>query len=125
MRVYSRATETPVSETVNLREAHATIERRPVDRVATAADLKEGSVEIRETAEHVVVAKTARVIEEVVVGREATERTETINETLRGTDVEVEHVRGGTAGFQTAEQERALGAQSADDAIIKTPTKSV
>ncbi|WP_250478324.1 MULTISPECIES: YsnF/AvaK domain-containing protein [unclassified Caballeronia] len=125
VRVYSRATETPVSETVNLREAHATIERRPVDRVATAADLKEGSVEIRETAEHAVVAKTAHVIEEVVVGREATERTETINETLRGTDVEVQHVGAGTAGLKTAEQERPPGTQSADDAIVKTPTKSV
>ncbi|MDR5774517.1 MULTISPECIES: YsnF/AvaK domain-containing protein [unclassified Caballeronia] len=92
VRVYSRATATPVSETVNLRDEHATIERRPVDRPATAADLKEGFVEIRETAEHAVVAKTAHVVEEVVVGRQATERTETINETLRGTDVEVEHV---------------------------------
>lgn len=95
VRVYSRVTETPVTETVNLREEHATIERRPVDRVATAADLKGGSVEIRETAEHAVVGKTAHVIEEVVVGREATEHTETINETLRGTDVEVEHTATG------------------------------
>jgi stress response protein YsnF len=72
-----------------------------------------------------VVAKTAHVIEEVVVGREATERTETINETLRGTDVEVEHVGAGTAGLKTAEQERPPGTQSSDDAIVKTPTKSV
>ncbi|BAN26487.1 YsnF/AvaK domain-containing protein [Caballeronia insecticola] len=114
VRVYSRATETPVSESVNLREAHATIERRPVDRVATAADLTEGSVEIRETAEHAVVAKTAHVIEEVVVGREATEHTETINETLRGTDVEVERVDASPHGVQ-----------STDEAIIKAPTKSV
>jgi stress response protein YsnF len=40
VRVYSRATATPVSETVNLREEHAAIERRPVDRPATSADLK-------------------------------------------------------------------------------------
>jgi uncharacterized protein (TIGR02271 family) len=97
VRVYSRVTETPVTETVNLREEHATIERRPVDRVATAADLKGGSIEIRETAEHAVVGKTAHVVEEVVVGREATERTETINETLRGTHVEVEHTADGKA----------------------------
>jgi uncharacterized protein (TIGR02271 family) len=100
VRVYSRATETPVSETVNLREEHATIERRPADRVATAADLNGGSVEIRETAEHAVVAKTAHVIEEVVVGRESTEHTEAINETLRGTEVEVERVEGGKAALQ-------------------------
>jgi len=94
VRVYSRVTETPVSESVNLREEHATIERRAVDRPATAADLKEGFVEIKETAEQAVVAKTARVVEEVVVGKEASERTETIQDTVRGTEVEVERVEG-------------------------------
>ncbi|SAL77416.1 Stress response protein YsnF [Caballeronia terrestris] len=94
VRVYSRVTETPVSESVNLREEHATIERRAVDRPATAADLKEGFVEIKETAEQPVVAKTARVVEEVVVGKEASERTETIQDTVRGTEVEVERVEG-------------------------------
>jgi stress response protein YsnF len=34
------------------------------------------------------------VVEEVVVGKEATERTETINDTVRGTQVEVERVEG-------------------------------
>jgi uncharacterized protein (TIGR02271 family) len=100
VRVYSRVTETPVTESVNLREQHATIERYPVDRVATAADLKGGSVEIRETAEHAVVSKSAHVVEEVVVGREATDRTETINETLRGTNVEVERVEGDNAALR-------------------------
>jgi uncharacterized protein (TIGR02271 family) len=94
VRVYSRLTETPVSESVNLREEHATIERRPVDRPATAADLKEGFVEVRETAEQAVVAKNARVVEEVVVGKESSNRTETVNETVRGTDVQVERVSG-------------------------------
>jgi len=92
VRVYSRLTETPVSESVNLREEHATIERRPVDRPATAADLKEGFVEVRETAEEPVIAKTARVVEEVIVGKESGNRSETVNDTVRGTDVEVERV---------------------------------
>jgi uncharacterized protein (TIGR02271 family) len=94
VRVYSRLTETPVSESVNLREEHATIDRRPVDRPATAADLKEGFVEVRETAEEPVVAKTARVIEEVVVGKESSTRTETVYDTVRGTDVAVERAAG-------------------------------
>lgn len=98
VRVYSRATETPVSEAVTLREEHATIERHPVDRIATAEDLKAASVEVRETAEHAVVAKTAHVVEEVTVGKEASERTETINETLKGTEVEVERVEGASPG---------------------------
>ena len=94
VRVYSRLTETPVSESVNLREEHATIERRPVDRPTTTADLKEGFVEVRETAEEAVVGKTARVVEEVVVGKESSDRTETVNDTVRGTDVKVERVDG-------------------------------
>jgi stress response protein YsnF len=36
-----------------------------------------------------VVAKAARVVEEVVVGREATERTETVKDTVRRDEVEV------------------------------------
>ncbi|HEX3636320.1 MAG TPA: YsnF/AvaK domain-containing protein [Paraburkholderia sp.] len=97
VRVYSRVTETPVSESVNLREEHATIERRTVDRPATEADRKEGAVEIRETAEEPVVAKTARVVEEVVVGKESSQRTETVNDTVRGTQVEVERDAGNAA----------------------------
>lgn len=101
VRVYSRVTETPVSEAVSLREEHATIERHPVDRIATAEDLKAASVEVRETAEHAVVAKTAHVVEEVTVGKEASERTETINDTLKGTEVEVERLDERLGGDKT------------------------
>jgi uncharacterized protein (TIGR02271 family) len=101
VRVYSRATETPVSAPVSLREEHASIERRPVDRAATPEDLKEASVEVRETAEQPVIAKTAHVVEEVVVGKEAKERTENVNETLRGTEVHVEREGQRTSQEQT------------------------
>ena len=100
IRVVKRVTETPVSELVKLREEHATIERRPVDRAATEADFtnfKEGTVEIRERSEEAVVGKTARVVEEVVVGKQVTERTETVSDTVRRTDVEVERVAGKAA----------------------------
>lgn len=93
VRVYSHLVETPVSESVNLREQHAKIERHPVDRPASAADLeafKDGSIEIQETEEKAVVSKTARVIEEVEVGAEESENTETIEETVRHNEVEVE-----------------------------------
>jgi uncharacterized protein (TIGR02271 family) len=102
-RVYTRATETPVSETVTLREEHASIDRHAVDRPATAADMREGVVEVRETAERPVVEKTARVVEEVVVSKQATERSETVNETLRGTEVEVERLpQDGVSGTTAA-----------------------
>jgi len=90
LRVFSRPTERSVSETVNLHEEHAQIERHAVDRVATPADLAPRTVEIRETEEVPVVAKTARVVEEVSVAKQGTDRTEVINETLHGNEVEVE-----------------------------------
>ena len=43
-----------------------------------------------ETAEEPVVSKRARVVEEVVVQKEATERTETVRGTERHTDVDVQ-----------------------------------
>ncbi|MDB5728952.1 MAG: hypothetical protein JWQ00_2157, partial [Noviherbaspirillum sp.] len=95
IRVVRRMTETPVHESVQLREEHVNVERRPVDKPATEADFaafKEGSVELREMAEEPVVSKTARVVEEVVVGKEVSQRTEQINDTVRRTDVEVEQL---------------------------------
>lgn len=70
------------------------MERHPVDRPATEAELgnafEEKSVELRETAEEPVVAKTARVVEEVDVDKEVSTRTETVRDTVRRRDVEVE-----------------------------------
>lgn len=50
-----------------------------------------------------VVAKTARVVEEVVVGKQGANRSETVNETLRGTDVEIEDATRGTRDHGTVE----------------------
>ena len=97
VRVFQRVTEKPVHEDVHLREEHVKVERRPVDQPATEADMaafKEGSIELRETSEEAVVSKTARVVEEVVVGKDVSERTEKIDETVRRTDVEVEQLGG-------------------------------
>ena len=68
---------------------------RPVDANDLAA-FKEGTIEVTETAEIPVVAKEARIVEEVVVGKEATQRTETVHGTVRRTDVEVEQLAGQT-----------------------------
>lgn len=101
VRVYSRVTEKPVQESVQLREEHVNVERHAVDQPATEADLaafKEGSVELREMAEEPVVSKTARVVEEVVVSKDVTQETASINETVRRTDVEVEQLGASDTG---------------------------
>jgi uncharacterized protein (TIGR02271 family) len=93
VRIYSRVTEQPVEEAVRLREERVTVERRPVDRPATEADLtaaQQEVIELTETAEEPVVTRRARVVEEVVVQKEETERTETVRGTERHTEVEVQ-----------------------------------
>jgi len=97
VRVVQRMSEKPVREIVRLREEHAVVERRNVDREATGDDLSMGKdvvVEVHEKVEEPVVAKRARGVEEVVVGKEVREREETINETVRRKDVDVEKLDG-------------------------------
>jgi uncharacterized protein (TIGR02271 family) len=94
VRVRTEVQERPVQEQVNLREEHVRVERRPVDRPASEADIQRaqqsGTMEVREKAEEAVVQKQARVVEEVRVGKEVNERTETVRDTVRKTDVQVE-----------------------------------
>jgi len=94
VRVSTHVTETPVQEQVHLHEEHVKVERRPVDRAATSADtaFKEGTIEVTERSEEAVVTKQARVIEEVVISKQAHDRTETVKDTVRRTDVDVEKV---------------------------------
>ena len=92
-RIRSRVIEKPVEANVRLREEHVVINRHPANRDATEADInnfKEGDIEIRERSEVPIVEKHARVVEEVEVGKTVTEREETISDTVRRTDVEVQ-----------------------------------
>jgi uncharacterized protein (TIGR02271 family) len=105
VRVRTRVTERPIREQVNLREEHVTVERHPVDRPANPADVnsfQEATIEVQERHEEPVISKSAHVVEEVVVGKEATERTEMVQDTVRRKDVEVEG-RAGTGGYANYE----------------------
>ncbi|HEY0169446.1 MAG TPA: YsnF/AvaK domain-containing protein [Pyrinomonadaceae bacterium] len=105
VRVRTRVVERPVEEVVRLREERVNVERRPVNRALTDADLsafREGEFELRERSEEAVVDKSARVVEEVAINKEVGERTETVRDTVRSTDVDVEQtgdvkVRGASA----------------------------
>jgi stress response protein YsnF len=95
-RLRSRIVERPVEENLRLRQERVRIERVPVNRPATEADLasfQEGSIELTEYAEVPVVSKEARVVEEVNIGKEVEEHDETIRETERRTDVQVDEFR--------------------------------
>lgn len=97
VKVRSYVVEEPVSEDVSLREESVQVERRPADRAMSqgeADDLfRERTIEVEERGEEAVVSKTARVREEVAVGKTVEERTETIRDNVRRTEVEVEDER--------------------------------
>ena len=108
-RVRSYVREVPVHEQVSLREEHVDVERRPVSgERLSAADasglLQERTIEMTETAEEAVVAKEARVAEEVVVRKTADQHVEQIEDSVRRTEVDVQEGVTGTDrsafGFQ-------------------------
>ncbi|MCA1625637.1 MAG: YsnF/AvaK domain-containing protein [Acidobacteria bacterium] len=93
VRVQTHVTEKPVEEQVTLREERVNVERHPVNRDVTDSDLanfKEGEINVTTRAEEAVVGKQARIVEEVEIGKEVTERQETVRDTVRRTDVDVE-----------------------------------
>ncbi|MFN2392172.1 MAG: YsnF/AvaK domain-containing protein [Pyrinomonadaceae bacterium] len=93
VRVQTHVTEKPVEEQVTLREERVNVERHPVNRDVTDSDLanfKEGEINVTTRAEEAVVGKQARIVEEVEIGKEVNERQETVRDTVRRTDVDVE-----------------------------------
>jgi stress response protein YsnF len=96
VRLRSRIIERPVEEHLRLRVEHVHVERIPVDRPVTEADLaslKGGTIEAIEHAEVPVVAKEARIVEEVRLEKDVEVREEIIRDTVRSTDVDVEQLR--------------------------------
>jgi uncharacterized protein (TIGR02271 family) len=91
-RVRRFVTERPVEAQVNLHEEHAKVVRRAVNDPNYIADIDWSDKEyiVTETAERPVVSKTARVVEEIAVGREGSEHTETVRDTVRRQQAEVE-----------------------------------
>lgn len=99
VRISTVVSEVPVQQDITLREEKVTVERRTVNRDATSADfadVTDKTYEITQTGEEAVVSKTARVVEEVVIGKTESERTETVRDTVRRTDVDVTELQGAT-----------------------------
>ncbi len=96
VRVHTHAVERPVHERVVLRDYRVRIERRAAAEARPAADLeelfRERAVELTETTEEPVIAKAARVREELVIRREASERVEEVEGSVRRTEVDVERL---------------------------------
>jgi uncharacterized protein (TIGR02271 family) len=85
--------ETPVQEDVSLRSETVQVDRRPVTGGTVAnPDFSEKTIEMTATSEEAVVGKTAHVVEEVSLRKEASERVETVRDTVRKEEVEVEQI---------------------------------
>ena len=103
VRLVRRVSEKPVEAKVSLRDEHVNVERHNVGRDLTEAEAEsafaEGdrTIEVTETDEEAVVGKTARVVEEVSIGKTSEDREQTVRDTVRRSDVEVEKIEGETA----------------------------
>jgi uncharacterized protein (TIGR02271 family) len=98
-RVQSHVREVPAEASVTLKQERLEVGRRPAERTLSDADLHSGGllkprvVEISEMREEAVVTKEAFVREEVVVSKSVEERVETVRDTVRRTEVDVDEYR--------------------------------
>jgi uncharacterized protein (TIGR02271 family) len=126
VRVRSYVVETPVEEQVSLRDEHVSVERRTVDRAPTPADEKlwaERTIEATETDQEAVVSKIAHVTEELVVRKGVEERVETVRDTVRRTEVEVEDDRATVRGAADGKAGVPGAVGAAKTAMPQTPVE--
>ncbi|TLU70575.1 YsnF/AvaK domain-containing protein [Lichenicoccus roseus] len=98
-RVRRFVVETPVEEQVTLRDEVVTIERRPVTDASQPADsFSDKVIEMAESGEEAVAGKTAHVYEEVSLHKEVIDRVETVKDTVRREDVQIDQVPSEAAG---------------------------
>jgi uncharacterized protein (TIGR02271 family) len=97
-RVRRFVTERDVSADVTLHEEHAELLRRAVTEPKYVGDIDwvDREIEVVETAEHALVNKTARVVEEVSLKKIGTDHVETIHDKIRRQQVQIERL--GTGG---------------------------
>lgn len=89
IRLRSRIVENEVEENIHLRTENVNIEHVQVDRPAAEEDFQQNKVEMHESEEVPVVNKEARVVEEISLQKDVTERDETIRDTVRETDIDI------------------------------------
>lgn len=90
--VHRYVVETPVERQVTLVRERVVVERRrPVTDKVSGEMLTAVTIEITETDEIPVVGKAVRLKEEIVVRTERTKHVETVRDTVRQDEVEIEH----------------------------------
>jgi uncharacterized protein (TIGR02271 family) len=97
VRIRSYVEEVPVSQDVELATERVSVERRAATGDAEAG-FEERAIEVETFSEEPVVQKEARVVEEVVVKKGVDVRKETVKDTVRRTQVEVDDESKRTPG---------------------------
>jgi len=93
-RVRRFVTEREASADVTLHKEHAEVLRRAVTdpKYVGEIDWADGEIEVVETAEHALVNKIARIVEEVSLKKIGTDHVETVKDKIRRQQVEIERV---------------------------------
>lgn len=93
VRLRRYTVEDEVSEDLSLYDQHAEVFRRAVDEPAylNNVDWSDKTIEVEESHEVPVIEKTARVKEEVGLRGEETSRVETVKDSVRRQEVEIDH----------------------------------
>lgn len=104
VRIRTSVVEREASADVTLRQETVTVDRRAVDRPVGAGEFgadpfAERTIEIEEFEEQAVVGKTAYVVEEIALRKEASERVETVRDSVRSTKVDIEDDTGTASGL--------------------------
>jgi stress response protein YsnF len=118
-RIRTHVIERPMEEQVRLQDERVVVERRPISGAETVEGPQEREFEVVERHEQPVVGKRARAVEEVVVRKDVTERTDTVRDTVRETKVEVDKAAAGEKPSQ-AETERTVATPATTPPLTKS-----
>jgi uncharacterized protein (TIGR02271 family) len=91
-RIRRFVTEKPVEAQITLHEEHAQVVRRAVSDPNFIKDIdwSDTTIEVLETAEQAVVSKSAHIAEEVILSKEGSDHVETVHDTVRRQQIEVQ-----------------------------------
>jgi uncharacterized protein (TIGR02271 family) len=103
-RVRRYSVEKPVEANITLHEEHAEVMRRAVSDPAYVKDIdwSDKTIDVTETVEEPVVSKTAHITEEVVIRKQGSDRTQTVHDTVRRQQVDVDHLPVGAGTKKSA-----------------------
>jgi len=91
-RIRRYVVEKPVEAQVTLHEEHTEVVRQAISDPSYVKDIDwtDRTIEVTETDERPVINKTARIAEEVVIRKKGSDRVETVRDTVRHQEIDVE-----------------------------------